>query len=299
MPDSPRKRRWFGRKTDADEMPPSTAADEVDDALPPEPDWDALPTDDDSALEGLRQSEAVLPLNVPPEEERYPPVRPQALPDQPRRQPAPPPPPVAAAPRRRSWPYNLLTLVLLLGSIGLIVYYAMIWQQPFSSLNLFPPPTPFFVVTATPQGGIAAPTMPTDDPDAPLIIVATETPVTQDTPAAALIFNASEPIYIANTNAEGCNWLSVAGQVQDAAGQPLDGYQVRVIGDDLRAGVFTGAGGLPGSYEVLLADTPTATAFTLELIAPSGETLVGPFPIVTSARCEQNVVQVDFSQVSP
>lgn len=61
---------------------------------------------------------------------------------------APPP----RKPRKSGRGYNLVALLFLLATLGLIVYFALIWVEPFSPLNPLAPPTPLpIVVTATPS----------------------------------------------------------------------------------------------------------------------------------------------------
>jgi hypothetical protein len=189
---------------------------------------------------------------------------------------------------RGDWRHNLISGVFLAGSLLMCAYYTLLWQFPYSRLNLLPPPTPFVVITATPDPFSAAP-------------VGGQT-LTDEAPIGfAFMLSPQGVIYEANANDRGCDWLSIAGTVTDLAGQPLDGYGVQVI--DLQAGtpigrVFSGASQTfgAGGYEMPLGGAPVIGQYSVQLFSAAGAPVSEVIPVVTSDRCDQNVARVNFVQ---
>ena len=100
----------------------------------------------------------------------------------------------------------------------------------------------------------------------------------------------------------GCQWLGVAGQVFDAAGEPVEGLVVVVRGD-LQGKAVDGLGltGLardygPGGFEIELANQPAASSGTLtaQLFNDRWEPLSQAYAFETSADCANNLVLVNF-----
>jgi hypothetical protein len=204
---------------------------------------------------------------------------------------------------RRPLIWNLLTLIVVLGLLGVACYYLTIFMNPYSPLNPFPPgmlPTVFSTATPTitPLGLEAtwtptltlAPspsrtTAPTWTPLAILITpsvtatfpatdtlssspvpsTATDTPTPM--PALATITYAASTIVHADS---GCNWLGVGGQVLDAQGKPLLSQEVQ-LGGTLDGQPYSPPFVLSGSaaaygtsgYEFVLSDHPIASTQTL------------------------------------
>jgi hypothetical protein len=283
---------------------------------------------DRAALEALQAlTDEVRPLVMTPPEERYPPVNPQ--PDDPiwtqqdanqrqtprNRSAGRTRQRVAAKPAARL--YNRISLFALLGSVLLIAYFAALWQNPLSALNLLPPPTPFVFITATPA---PAPTLPAGVP----------TPFS----SSPFAFSATGVTHQANSNGLGCNWASVAGQVTDFNGNGIAGLRVRVtagaddtpgqpqtqipddqtqISDDqtqissqsqtqtLNETTFTGAARTfgTGGFELQLADAPQAATISVQLFSTQGDALSEPYTIETFASCERNVALIEFRQNRP
>lgn len=69
-----------------------------------------------------------------------------------------------------AWGYNLLTLLFLIATGGLIVYFVYLWNNPFSPLNPLAPPTPYIQVTTTPFLVVQA----THEPETPTPSVTVE-----------------------------------------------------------------------------------------------------------------------------
>ena len=266
-----------------------------DDAPLPELDLDrlALPDSDRESLETLaRLGDEVRAPIITPLEERFPPVNPHdhrphvprpasTADDMPQRDPR----------QRQRRRYNILSLVALLATVALVLWLALIWRDPQSALNPLPPATPYVVVTATP------PDFNADEPV--IVIVATETPTRAgDNTTAGFAFAIANVRYEANTNALGCDWWSIGGQVLSAEGEPLSGYRVHVRGADVDETVFSGsaAGFGAGGYEFALTGTPQEATFAVELLAEDGRPLSDEILITTNPACDQNVVIIDFVQ---
>ncbi|MFO7323539.1 MAG: hypothetical protein DIU68_017555 [Chloroflexota bacterium] len=167
---------------------PFDAADveaEAADRFPP------LPFDGDDLLanaqDGPADEEDRFPPLPPPgwarPEHRAPPPAERPEPQPPHPKPSPPIKPKAkrrpAAPpkRGRGCFYNLVTLLFLALTVGVVVFGVYIFNNPYSSLNPLPPPTPLpIIITAT----FSPPTEPAAvETDAPVIGPA----ATQETPA--------------------------------------------------------------------------------------------------------------------
>jgi len=243
--------------------------------------------DDAEALAALAAlpDEAVR-LKVTPTEERYPPLPPTAPAVSP---PAPappappaiasPPPPAAPPPRPPAvWAYNLVTALALLGTLGLLVVYAILWIDPYSPLNPLPPPIFYVQVTATPLPGAAAPNPPL--------------------PPAQQVFILAAPGvgYTSNPNERACAWASVAGQVTDSQGQGLVGYRLRVRGPNLDETIFSGTAPTwgEGGFELALGSAPLAQDYTVQLFSPQAAPLSDAYLFTTRADCAQNVTLLTF-----
>lgn len=219
--------------------------------------------------------------------------------------PAPASKPAPAPPRpRRNWLYNLLTLVFLLGTVGAMAYFALLWTNPYHELNPLPPYTPLpIIITTTPLPATVTP-IPTDTEVPTLTPPATVTPIGVEVvlPTAPSAF----PYMLAELetdyiqSASGCAGSAIAGSVQDAQGAGVDNLTVRVRGEE---NGFTGAalsGSAadfgPGGFEIRLGDTPQLAPYVVQLFGADEMPLSAEYLVVTSDQCEQNVVVVRFAQ---
>ncbi|MCU0515189.1 MAG: hypothetical protein MUE40_21760, partial [Anaerolineae bacterium] len=163
------------------------------------------------------------------------------------------------------------------------VMYSIIWQEPQSYLNPFPPEVRYVFVTATPAAAVAQPT-----PTFP----AAATPL----PLFPFILRDGAALYIANSNGQGCAWSSIAGSITDAAGSALNGYRVRVTAASFDETVFSGAALTfgPGGYELPLGSAPQPGDYVVQLFSPQGAPLSDAVAVSTRADCAANVVLVNF-----
>lgn len=282
--------RRFGRQNRKAALPPVPPLFPPEDvsAGDDEPDFMALlPDTDQEALATLAQlpPDAVRPLKITPPEQRFPPLRPEtddaAIQTT---QPAAKTPSAAPRRQRHMWLYNLITVCACMGTLAILVVYGIIWREPQSWLNPFPPDIVFIEVTATPgaepQFAIPTPLPAVEPSDFPFVM----------TDAGIL--------YIANANGRGCEWASIAGSVTAADGTPLNGYRVRVTGDNFDETVFTGAALTfgTGGFEMPLGNAPQSATYDVQLFSPQGAPLSDVVVLTTRAECEANVAIINFAQ---
>jgi hypothetical protein len=198
--------------------------------------------------------------------------------------------------------WNSLTILTLLGLLIVLGVFALIFFNPTTSLNPFPPPTlpvalDFPTITPTMMGYLPPtwtpfptlePTLtPTPPPSAtapptattfslltPSPEPATSTP-TRPVEGYPYTVQAGSPKAIANIAypEQGCDWMGVAGQVFDLAGRPKTQLIVMLGGtidgkEVARAGALYSLTGVapqygPSGYEFSLGTMPLATNNTL------------------------------------
>jgi hypothetical protein len=158
--------------------------------------------------------------------------------------------------------WNILTILTLLAVVCVTSLTLMIYTQPYSALNPFPPPTllPAIVLpTATSTSIVILP--PTWTATNTVVATPTETPYpTATMPPTATVFTLAGltpsptrgptatstrppsgypfevqkggPVAIANIYHPdlGCNWMGVGGQVVDMSGSPVTGLIIRLGG---------------------------------------------------------------------
>ena len=197
--------------------------------------------------------------------------------------------------------WNVLTIVVLIAALCLVGAFMSIFDNPFSSLNPFPPPTPptpylsptptwtprTLPPTWTPTATLSPSETPTPRPSftpiptntgfvVPLPTsrytptktrTPTRSPVPTGLPFAMInMQTASSELFRPDV---GCNWLGVAGQILDKNDSPLL-YQYIRLGGTLNGQVidYLGMSGTApnyglGAYEFTLADHPIASNNTL------------------------------------
>ena len=226
---------------------------------------------------------------------------------------------------------NILTVLVLLMTVCFIGLVLVIFVNPYSAFNPFPPPIlptiafyPTFTPTKTPPvlppswtptvfvEPTSTPTprptftpvptstpfgAPTETPD-PTVIAGYSFVIQQGNPVA-ISSSAFHPDY-------GCAWMGVAGQALDMSGAPVPFLIVRLGGYfqgqtyDLTTvtGSATQYGG--GSFfEFTLADKPIASrgALWLQLEDIAGIALSDKVYFDTYADCDRNLIILNFKQV--
>ncbi len=243
----------------------------------------------------------------------------------------PPPPPTPNRTGETLW--NFLTGLLVVGIIAALVIVALIYLNPRSALNPFPPPThiptlaaPTLLPLATQAPTFTpavvlptkAPTATLPDQPTPTAILATPagtltgptlTPTVKGSSSFAFI-PYPEPIAIdasLRSPSRGCQWMGVGGQAFDLRGNPIPlGIEVQLAGyldgKPIAITSLTGTATLlygPSGYELTLADKPIASKGSLwiRLIDQAGMALSDRIYFDTYADCNKNLIIINFTQV--
>ncbi len=226
--------------------------------------------------------------------------------------------------------WTALTLLVLLATLCLGGYFLMIFINPYSALNPFPPPTlpptlgfptatatlPFATLppTWTPSPSPTLPATATPPPAAtatPVVEPATATPTPAVSPTPMPYgLQPGSPAYLTSTiwhPDEGCNYLGVAGQLLDTNGQPLVGLPVAIKVEGTLADAPVQFVAIPGTaphvgpagFEITLADHPIASQHTLYIQVVDLNNffpLSEPVYFDTHDTCEENVVLINFQR---
>jgi len=224
--------------------------------------------------------------------------------------------------------WNFLTVVVILATLIVGTVFLTIFINPYTSLNIFPPPTrsPLLELpTATPTPKELPPSWtpeatgtlpPTDTPGPTSTPTVTSTPEATETPdeptptATPLPYalQAGSPTPINSTIFHpdlGCNWMGVAGQVFSLNGEPVIGLAVELGGSltgmDIQLLSLSGAAIQygPGGYEFTLSDEPIASQDTLyiRLLDQAGLPFSEKVFFSTFDDCEKNLILINFNQI--
>lgn len=256
------------------------------------------------------------PKNITPPSERFPPLKvkkPKEAP--PAESDSSDEPEVKSGGRKRrvgNWRHNLIAVLFAIATFGMCGYYAALWNNPYSSLNLFPPATPFIVVSATPnqtevaafyatETEVARPTATPSNTPTPDVPTPTASPENANLPFAVV----GDVLYTENTNDQACNWSSIAGTVTDTNGRALNNFGIQIVDVEdpqrLNERVFSGSALTfgDGGFELNLGSAPRLAQYSVQLFSPAGVPVSDVFYVVTSEACDQNVAIVSFVQVRP
>jgi hypothetical protein len=283
----------------------------------PVDDVDDVEDEDDDVfdVDEVEEEPAAPPRIYTPPDERFPPVhdtppapaveRPSVV-----KPAAPPQPPKKRGRRRGDWRHNVAALFFSLATVGMLIYFVHLWNNPWSSLNPLPPITPFIIVTVTPDpmAEVAARASETAAAIPTLAITPATAPATGPTPdpgASRPPFTLSGDgvIYTPNNNGRGCDWASIAGTVTGLGAQAINNYGIQVTDianpDQLDDRVFSGSAQTfgPGGFEIPLGGVPQEVQYRVQLFSPAGAPVSDPFFVVTSSDCDQNVAIINFVQV--
>lgn len=283
-------------------------------------DWFA-PDEDENAKRWQRPTGDRFPAL--PDEEAPPPTAPLREPP-PRRPKTPPPQDTSGRDRGR----NLVSLFFILATILVVVYFVIVWQNPYSTLNPLAPPTPLpLMITATytptdiPSATptpMPSPTL-TATPTSPLEATATFTPIflegfstppgtpgtptpTDDPSLYRFGLQNNRLVFITNPDARGgCNWSSIAGSVMNYDGSALNGYGVHVVGEGVDVTVATGSasGFGPGGFEVPLGNVARRAQYIAQLLDEQGRPVSPVYTVETSDDCTLNIAALRFVETAP
>ncbi|MEW6401852.1 MAG: hypothetical protein AB1649_08640 [Chloroflexota bacterium] len=237
------------------------------------------------------------------------------------------------APRLELW--DMLSILMLLLTLCIGVYFILIFVTPNAPFNPFPPsavdpnapptetPTLSGLIatwTSTPIQGTASPTLfptitlvPTFTPFS--LIPPTDTPTVTPTPKApysATINVLQSDATIPHLQALGCNWQGVAGSVVDSNNADVVGLAVRLVGTlngrsiGPNGNLTTVSGTSPdygrSGFEFTLGSVPVASNDTLylQLLDTSGVQAGLPLSdniyIDTYNDCKKNLILVRFKK---
>ncbi len=230
---------------------------------------------------------------------------------------------------KRGWMLLITSFALLLGACGLLpaaeaeVPVATSTSTPLLDMDELAERTytPTFTPTAT-ETPLPSATV-TDSIAMKALATVTATPsvtpeATSDAPEASLsadipeggryfVIQEGAPIGMPNWAHQdiGCDWLGVAGQVFDLAGDPVLDLIVEVggtlEGEPLLGLSLTGVANAygPGGYEIQLADHVVASYGEAWILIKddAGQTLSGKTYLETFDDCDQNLLLMNFVEV--
>ncbi len=224
---------------------------------------------------------------------------------------------------------NILTVLVLIGTLcngGILV---SIFLNPYNSYNPFPPPTlPALMVmpsstptainvlppTWTPLPSSTATLTSTPLPEQPTatpfpLFTASPSPTNLPADSMSYALNAGSPVAISSVAFHpevGCNWMGVAGQVLDLSGAPVSTGVIIHLGGEL-AGVRKDVTSLTGTarqygeagYEIVLSTTPVDSTNSLwvQLLDQAGLPMSPRVYFDTYASCDRNLIFITFKQV--
>ena len=228
---------------------------------------------------------------------------------------------------------NLLTLIVVLATIGVGAVFGAVFVNPYLvdvvnpylPVRLVPPPTlpptlgpptptntPEIYLpptwTATPTVTATATATPTETPVPTATPTPTETPAVTNTPSgAAIVPQPDSPKFTTNfANTKACQWMGLAGQVFDnKTNGAVTGLAVRIGGQlsgipfDLTSLTGSAPAYGPGGYEFVLSDHPIASTKTLwvQILDTAGVPLSDKIYFDTSDKCSENLVLFNWNQV--
>lgn len=243
------------------------------------------------------------------------------------------PAPKRPAPRLELW--DMLSILMLLLTLCIAVYFIMIFMTPNAAFNPFPPnpfdpnapPTPTITPivlaptwTATSinvtETATLVPTITLEpSPTSFSLVPPTKTPTVTATPKApygATINVLQSDITIPHLQALGCNWQGVAGSVVDSNNADVVGLAVRLVGTlngksiGPNGNLTTVSGTSPdygrSGFEFVLGTVPLSSKGTLylQLLDTSGVQAGLPLSdniyIDTFNDCKKNLILVRFKK---
>ena len=224
------------------------------------------------------------------------------------------------------WDYLSIVVLIITDCLGM--YFLTIFSNPKHSMNPFPPyesiiptatitprqldptwtplPTQYVSPTATLLPSITPP--PTDTPAyrAPSTatpILPSETP-TPKAPFSAVSVNSIESIIIPHLIDVGCNWQGVGGTIDDQNNSPIIGITIYLGGSYNGKSVeMINLSGISQEYgrsgfEFYLGDTPinSKDKLYIQLLDQAGLPLSEKIFFDTSSDCKKNLVLVRFKK---
>ena len=220
--------------------------------------------------------------------------------------------------------WDMLSILVLVITLCIGGYFALIFVNPNTPLNPLPPPptallfptatiTPIqpeatwtVTITITTPTATLAPLITLEPSITPVLLVPpTKTPKPTSTPKAPFgssYNNIASTTYYPDA---GCGWFGVAGTVVDAKNSPIIGMVIRLAGTlngvPIKMVTVSNAYQIPygpSGFEFNLGTTPQTSTKTLylQLLDQAGLPLSDNLYINTSSDCNKNLVMVRFKQ---
>jgi hypothetical protein len=227
-------------------------------------------------------------------------------------------------PRSRMDIWDMLSVLVLIITGCMGVFFALIYIAPESGFNPYPPsaanasPTP--TITPIKLDATWTPTLPpivtetqtllptlTLEPSATLLSLVTPSDTPTPTKAPKRPFSATVT-YIDSTIIHpdlACNWQGVGGTVVDTNNGPILGVVIRLTGfynskskDEVTVSGTTQAYNNPASFEFFLGTVPISSKEQLfvQLLDQAGLPLSDVVPVDTVNDCAKNVAVVRFKK---
>jgi hypothetical protein len=224
--------------------------------------------------------------------------------------------------------WNILTVLMLLGTCCISSYVLTLLTNPQLPFNPFPPaltstpiPTATFTPRVFPATWTPTSTYSADQPNAALPsatmhIYFTPTKHASITPPPHIATPRPGPwfdidglitaIPATEINPDvGCTWLGIGGVITDTSNLPSFGITVKLTGslDFTSFDQTTLSGAAPqygeGGYEFYLGGTLSASQgrLIIQLIDDTGQPLSDPISISTYSDCQKNLILVNFEQI--
>jgi len=222
--------------------------------------------------------------------------------------------------------WDLLSILVLLLTLCLVGYFALVYINPASSLNILPPGEGIFASnvptsTAAPiqlqPTWTASPTLvvtPSDTPRPTITPLPTNTPfsLVPPTKTAKPTSTPKAPFGGSFTQVEStiihpelaCSWAGIGGTVVDANNSPIIGTVVVLRGtlngstieQQTVSGINKEYG--PSGFEFVVGTAPVESNKTLyvQLVDQQNIPLSEPVQITTSTECGKNLVMVRFKR---
>jgi hypothetical protein len=225
--------------------------------------------------------------------------------------------------------WDMLSIMVLILTVCLVGYFALVFINPASSLNFLPPgggpfgnPMPSFTVTPLQlePTWTASPTLqvtPSDTPRPTFTPLPTNTsfslvPPTKTPRPSATPTKPRAPFSGSFTQVDStvihpelaCNWAGIGGTVVDANNSPVIGTVVVLRGtlngstieQQTVSGINKEYG--PSGFEFVLGTAPVQSNNTLyvQLVDQQNIPLSDPVQITTSTDCSKNLVMVRFKR---
>ena len=214
--------------------------------------------------------------------------------------------------------FNLLSGVLVTGTLIVTLVFAIIFFNPQSGLNPLPPTTmPVIFKTYTPSPTprpVLPPTWTPKPQTSPKPTQPSPTPLPINTPiptadlesGTTFLLQEGYPVYETNLYhpEAGCSWLGVGGEILDAAGEPVPGILIEAGGTlgGIEISRLTLSGTAPdyggAGYEIPLYDSPIESngEVWIQLLDQANLPLTDKIYLQTFDSCDSNLILYNFIQ---